>query len=49
MGKRLRNHRRNTSPFNIIEKKDNMKVTIMDEKVSYHCLKCPFNCYHKKK
>ena len=26
MGKLLRNHRRNTSPFDIIEKKDNMKV-----------------------
>ncbi len=26
MGKLLRNHRRNTSPFDIIEKKDNMKA-----------------------
>lgn len=33
----------------ILDEKYGLIDTIMDEKVPYPCLKCPFNCYIKKK
>ena len=37
------------SHCDILDEKYGLIGTIMDEKVPYPCLKCPFNCYIKKK
>ena len=36
------------SHCDILDEKYGLIGTIMDEKVPYPCLKCPFNCYKKK-